>query len=106
MLEQTTMKEMKDGRKFGLAWGASQATINVLFATLYLACGEMYYKWNENELFSQENMFISMFCVMFGSFTAGQAIQFGPDIFKAKTAAIKIYNIIDRPSKIDVMGGD
>lgn len=30
-------------------------------------------------------------------------MQFGPDVVKAKQAALKIYSIIDRPSKIDVM---
>ena len=30
-------------------------------------------------------------------------MQYGPDVVKAKQAALKIYSIIDRPSKIDVM---
>jgi len=75
----------------------------MLFVTMYLACAEMYYKWPTNDLFRQDNLFISMFCIMFGSFTAGQAMQFGPDVVKAKAAALKIYQIIDRPSRIDVM---
>lgn len=51
-------------------------------------------------------MFIAMFCMLFGSFSAGQAMQFGPDIVKAKEAGMKVYAIIDRPSKIDVMKED
>jgi len=49
-------------------------------------------------------MYIAMFCLLFGAFTAGQAMQFGPDMVKAKQAALKVYSIIDRPSKIDVSG--
>ena len=45
-----------------------------------------------------------MFCLLFGAFTAGNALQFGPDVVKAKQAALKVYAIVDRPSKIDVMG--
>ena len=33
-------------------------------------------------------------------------MQFGPDIVKAKEAGMKVYAIIDRPSKIDVMKED
>ena len=61
----------------------------------------MYYKWPESEVLQVDNMYIAMFCLLFGAFTAGQAMQFGPDVVRAKSAAMKIYAIIDRPSKID-----
>ena len=40
---------------------------------------------------------------MFGAMAAGQAQQFGPDLGKAKTAAAKIFGIMDLPSKINAM---
>lgn len=38
--------------------------------------------------------------MMFGAMAAGQAQQFGPDLGKAKTAASKIFGIMDIPSEI------
>ena len=95
--------DISAGKRFGLSWGLSQAVLNIVFGALYLASGELYYNWPEEDVLQVEPMYIAMFCLMFGSFTAGQAMQFGPDIAKAKQAAMKIYAIIDRPSKIDVM---
>lgn len=40
---------------------------------------------------------------MFGAMAAGQAQQFGPDLGKAKTAAAKIFGIMDLPSEINAM---
>ena len=48
-------------------------------------------------------MYIAIFCMMFGAMAAGQAQQFGPDLGKAKTAAAKIFGIMDLPTKINAM---
>jgi hypothetical protein len=45
-----------------------------------------------------EEVFIAIFSMMFGAMAAGQAQQFGPDLGKAKTAAAKIFGIMDIPS--------
>ena len=50
-----------------------------------------------------EQVFIAIFSMMFGAMAAGQAQQFGPDLGKAKTAAAKIFGIMDLPSKINAM---
>lgn len=39
--------------------------------------------------------------MMFGAMAAGQAQQFGPDMGKAKSAATKIFGIMDQPSEIN-----
>jgi len=39
--------------------------------------------------------------MMFGSFAAGQANQYGPDLGKAKKAGSLIFSLIDIPSKIN-----
>jgi hypothetical protein len=45
-------------------------------------------------------MFMAIFCMMFGAQASGQASSFGPDLGKAKTAAGKIFGIIDTPTQI------
>lgn len=44
------------------------------------------------------DMFITIFAMMFGALESGQAQQFGPDMGKAKSAAQKIFSILDQPS--------
>lgn len=41
--------------------------------------------------------------MMFGSFAAGQANQFGPDMGKAKKAAATVFKYIDIPSTINAV---
>ena len=48
-------------------------------------------------------MYVAMFSVLFGAFTAGQTMSFAPDVKKAQDAAMKIYSTIDLPSKIDAL---
>lgn len=83
-LAKRTANEAKQGRNFGLTWGISQFVINFIFGVLYFAMGELLYGWPDLEVMQSDNMFIAMFCLMFGAFSAGQAMQFGPDVQKAK----------------------
>ncbi len=48
-------------------------------------------------------MFICIFAMNFGAMASGQANQFGPDIGKAKSAAMKIFSIFERPTSITAM---
>jgi len=66
----------------------------------------MYYAWPGEAVLQVDKMYIAMFCIMFGAFQAGQAMQYGPDMAKAKKSALKIYEMIARPSKIDVMAAN
>lgn len=66
--------DISAGKRFGLSWGLSQAVLNIVFGALYLASGELYYNWPEEDVLQVEPMYIAMFCLMFGSFTAGQAM--------------------------------
>lgn len=106
-LQQAKVRQdIKAGRVFGLSWGLSQAVINLVFGSLYLASGELYYQWPEAEVLQVEPMYIAMFCLLFGAFTAGQAMQFGPDVAKAREASLKVYSVVDRPSFIDALGAE
>lgn len=40
---------------------------------------------------------------MFGAMNAGTAAAYGPDMGKAKSAAARIFNIMEYPSKINAM---
>lgn len=46
-------------------------------------------------------VFEAIFAMMFGAFAAGQANQFGPDVAKAKKAALKVFGYIDSGTKIN-----
>lgn len=50
-----------------------------------------------------QDVFLAMFPMMFGAMAAGQANQFGPDMGKAKTAALKIFGYIDSDTKINAV---
>lgn len=42
-----------------------------------------------------------MFVFIFGAFTAAQSMAMGPDVVKATKAAMKIFTIVRKPSKVD-----
>jgi ATP-binding cassette subfamily B (MDR/TAP) protein 1 len=68
-------------------------------AVLFFAGAEFeIHNWNTGE-----EVFKATFAIMFGAFAAGQANQFGPDMGKAKKAAIKIFTYIDCGSKINAV---
>jgi ATP-binding cassette subfamily B (MDR/TAP) protein 1 len=49
------------------------------------------------------NMFICIFAMNFGALASGQANQFGPDVGKAKSAATRIFSVIEHPTEITAM---
>ena len=75
---------------------------NGIFAVLYLGAAELFYAYPDYEYCSYRRLYISMFVFIFGAFTAAQSSSMGPDVNKAKKAALKIFSIMERPSKIDV----
>lgn len=94
--------ENKSAYAYAFALGLSVALQNGVFAIFYLASAELFAKWPTYEYTSYDKMYIAMFVIIFGFFTAAQSISIGPDVKKAKKAAIKIFYIIARPSRIDV----
>lgn len=48
-----------------------------------------------------KDVMTALFAIMFGAMQAGTAAAFGPDMGKAKSAAERIFKIIDYPSSID-----
>ena len=45
LLEQKTATQVRNGIKFGLTWGLSQAFNNLMFAVLYLVSAALYANW-------------------------------------------------------------
>ena len=69
---------------YALSLAISICIQNASFGLMYLAIGEITYKWPDTDgPTAASNMFISMFCFMFGAITAGQAAAMGPDAGKA-----------------------
>lgn len=83
----------------GLIFGFTQFVKMAVFAVLYYAAAQFlhygYIPYTETD-----KVFMAIFCIMFGAQASGQAQAFGPDLGKAKTAAAKIFGIIDTPSEI------
>ena len=50
-----------------------------------------------------ENIFMAVFCILFGASAAGNASAVGPDVGKATSAAERIFKIVDVPSTIDAV---
>lgn len=70
-----------------------------VFAALYYAAAQFISR-GYIPLDQTDRVFMAIFCMMFGAQASGQAQSFGPDVGKAKTAAAKIFGIIDTPSEI------
>lgn len=88
---------------YALSLGISVGVQNAFFAILYIAAAELY-AWKPTYEYTQNDvMFVAMFVFIFGVFTAAQSAAMGPDGGKALTAGKRIFSVIDRPSKIDVM---
>ena len=63
--------EIKEGKKFAVSWGVSQAIQNAAFGVLYLASAEFAYAFPDYIHCAPDRMYIGMFSLLFGAFTAG-----------------------------------
>lgn len=77
----------------------SQFMIYASMASLFYAGAVILKEYNEPPI----NMFICIFAMNFGALASGQANQFGPDVGKAKTAAGRIFGIIEHPTEITAL---
>lgn len=70
------------------------------FGILYLIISELNYHFPELDY---ADMFLAMFSITFGAFSAAQASSMGPDLAKGVDAAEKIFKIVETPSEIDAI---
>ena len=99
-LEMPLKKGIVKAHVGGILFGFSQFITFVTYCILFWSAAAMMRTWPE--AINGTDIFICLFCIMFGAFAAGQAQQFGPSAAKGLEAAKKIFAIIDEPSKIDV----
>ena len=96
-------EEKKGALWYSLALGISVGVQNGVFAVFYYASGELYGAYPDYEYTQYDKMYIAMFLIIFGAFTAAQTSSIGPDVGKAKRAGRKIFTMMRIPSKVDVM---
>jgi len=70
---------------------------------MFLAAGML---MNYDDTIKSENLFMAVFCILFGASQAGNASAAGPDMGKAAGAAERIFKIVDVPSSIDAVSMD
>lgn len=69
----------------------------VLYAVIFY-CGALFIR--DHGLTVQE-MFTSLFCIMFAAFSMGQASMYIPDVGTCYVAAKSIFSILDLPSEAE-----
>lgn len=94
--------------KAGFAFGLSQFFQNAVFAGMFYFGGLIITNSPTNPEtgfpeINPEDVFISLFAIMFAASQAGTAASFGPDMGKAEAAAKKIFQIIESPSLINAI---
>lgn len=55
---------------------------------------------------SPEDIFMTIFAILFGASQAGTAMSLGPDIGKAMIAAKNVFRVLEYPSKINAIEQD
>lgn len=95
--------KVEDGQSkcYALSLSLSIAINNGSFALLYLAMAELYAAEPDYEYTQYDKMMLATFSFIFGAFGAASAVSMGPDIKKATKAALKIFQIMRTPSKVD-----
>jgi ATP-binding cassette subfamily B (MDR/TAP) protein 1 len=101
---------MTKGFKSGAAFGCSQLSQYIMFATMFFFGGLIIKNSVDEETgessIKTEDVFIALFAIMFGANAAGNASSFGPDVAKAEIAAKKIFKVIEVPSSINAVKMD
>lgn len=96
-------EEVKKSHVIAIAVGFGVAIQNVTFGVFYLVIAELHYYFPH---LNYADMFLAMFAVMFGGFSAAQASSMGPDLAKGIDAAEKIFKIVETPSEINAIEED
>jgi ATP-binding cassette subfamily B (MDR/TAP) protein 1 len=101
---------LSKGLKSGAAFGCSQISQYIMFATMFFFGGLIIKNSVDEETgeakIKTEDVFIALFAIMFGANAMGNAMSFGPDVAKAEVAADKIFKIIEVPSIINAIKMD
>jgi len=93
-------QSIKETHIDGLAFGYTQFIQNVSLALLFMS-GAFF--MTVDPTLDAQAVFITIFAILFGAISSGQANQFGPDLGKAAIAAEKVFKISEVPSEINAV---
>lgn len=93
---------IKSSHITGVLYGMSQFMIYASMASLFYAGALILKEYGDAPI----DMFICIFAMNFGALASGQANQFGPDVGKAKSAAGRIFSMIEHPTEITALHGN
>ena len=88
----------RKGNLSGLAFGFSQFGMFFVYALVFFIGAVFTIKID----LGYKDLFLSIFGVLFAAFGAGNAMQYAPDVGSAKTAAVNVFEILDREPKIKI----
>ena len=93
--------------KVGITLGFNQFAIYCVMSSMFYVGGYLIQasidKKTGKPTLIPKDVFTAIFSIMFGAMNAGTAASYGPDMGKAKSAALRIFNIMEYPSKINAM---
>lgn len=96
---------MQDAKKdhfcFSLSNGISTLMNQCTVGAMYYATARLLYEY-PNKV-NPTNMWIALFCILFGVLSSGNAKDFGADVAASHDAAIKVFTITETPSDIDAL---
>lgn len=99
--DRQAIADNKSAKCYAISLALSVSVNNGSFAILYIAMAELFAAYPNYEYTKFDAQMVAMFVFIFGAFTAAQSISMGPDIKKATKAAMKIFQIMRTPSKVD-----
>ena len=92
--------------KVGITLGFNQFSMYCVMASMFYI-GGVIIKGSIDEdgksTLKPRDVFTAIFSIMFGAMNAGTAAAYGPDMGKAKSAALRIFKIMEYPSAINAM---
>lgn len=100
LIEAPLAKGKRKAHIIGLSYGFSQFVTNITFGVLYYIAAIIYAEVDD---ITGEDLFVGLFAIIFGLYTAGMAGQFGADIGKAMQVAPRIFKFLEVPSKINAI---
>jgi len=97
-VDDVAKKGVKDVPKTGFAFGFGNAVVWTVFIL-----GFGYGAVRVDDGGTAAGVMQAMMCIMFGAFGMGAAAGFLPDGNKGRLAAYDLFNLIDRPSKVNAV---
>jgi ATP-binding cassette subfamily B (MDR/TAP) protein 1 len=103
LTDPTYRANLRQAHVFGIAFCATQSMIFFTYAAVFYFGAWLVV----NDHLEYKDMFIVFISIVFGAISIGKESQFGPDYGKAKTAAARIFAVLDKnPGAMDSYSQD